>query len=119
MLFRSGKVVPGSPTWMNKTVASLNLGALEAQVIGDYIGSRYATYTNDTSVPSTFQASARVTLHLPAEKLHVAKADVSLNVTNISNTTGASSLSIGSASKNYAVYPIAPRQWFVTFGLGF
>jgi hypothetical protein len=59
----------GSPTWMNKTVASLNLGALEAQVIGDYIGSRYATYTNDTSVPSTFQASARVTLHLPAEKL--------------------------------------------------
>ncbi|EGD60261.1 TonB-dependent receptor [Novosphingobium nitrogenifigens DSM 19370] len=114
-----GKVVPGSPTWMNKTVASLNLGALEAQVIGDYIGSRYATYTNDTSVPSTFQASARVTLHLPAEKLHVAKADVSLNVTNISNTTGASSLSIGSASKNYSVYPIAPRQWFVTFGLGF
>jgi hypothetical protein len=29
------------------------------------------------------------------------------------------SLSIGSASKNYSVYPIAPRQWFVTFGLGF
>lgn len=114
-----GKVIPGTPTWLNKTVASLNLGRLELQASGDYVGKRYATYTNDTSVPSTFIASASATVHLPAEALHVAKADVSLNVTNLANETGASTISIGSATNSYSVYPIAPRQWFLTFGLGF
>jgi iron complex outermembrane recepter protein len=114
-----GKVVPGTPTWMNKTVASFNAGPVEFQAIGDYIGKRYATYTNDTSVPSYFQASARVTVHLPAEMVHLAKADLSLNVTNVTNEKGASSISIGSATNSYSVYPIAPRQWFLTFGAGF
>jgi hypothetical protein len=114
-----GKVIPGTPTWMNKTVASLNIGPVELQAIGDYVGKRYATYTNDTSVPSYFLASARVTVHLPAEALHVAKADLSLNVTNIADATGTSTISVGSATNSYSAYPIAPRQWFLTFGLGF
>ena len=114
-----GKVIPGTPMWMNKTVASLNAGPVEFQAIGDYVGKRYATYTNDTSVSSYFLASARITVHLPAEKLHLAKADLSLNVTNLTQETGASTISIGSATKSYSVYPIAPRQWFLTFGAGF
>jgi hypothetical protein len=114
-----GKVIPGTPMWMNKTVASLNLGPVELQAIGDYVGKRYATYTNDTSVPSYFLASARISVRLPAEMLHVAKADLSLNVTNIGNETGASTISVGSATNSYSVYPIAPRQWFLTFGAGF
>eukprot|EP01037_Dinobryon_pediforme_P001581 gene1581-1608_t len=114
-----GKVIPGTPMWMNKTVASLNFGPVELQAIGDYVGKRYATYTNDTSVPSYFLASARVTVHLPAEKLHLAKADLSLNVTNLTDETGVSTVSIGSAASSYSAYPIAPRQWFLTFGAGF
>jgi len=114
-----GKVIPGTPTWMNKTVATLNLGPIEVQAIGDYVGKRYATYTDDTSVPSYFLASARIAVKLPAEALHVAKADLSLNVTNLTNATGVSTLSIGSATNSYSAYPIAPRQWFLTLGLGF
>ena len=114
-----GKVIPGTPMWMNKTVASLNFGPVEFQAIGDYVGKRYATYVNDTSVPSYFLASARLTAHLPADTLHLAKADVSLNVTNITKETGASTISIGSATNSYSVYPIAPRQWFLTFGGAF
>ncbi len=114
-----GKIIPGTPEWMNKTVATVHVGAFEMQAIGDYVGKRYATYTNDTSVPSYFLASARVAVKLPADMLHVAKADLSLNVTNITNETGVSTLSIGSATNSYSAYPIAPRQWFVTLGLGF
>lgn len=114
-----GKVIPGTPMWMNKTVVSLNVGPVEFQAIGDYVGKRYATYTNDTSVPSYFLTAARITVHLPAEKLHLAKADLSLNVTNLTQETGASTISIGSATNSYSVYPIAPRQWFATFGAGF
>ncbi|WP_428332881.1 TonB-dependent receptor [Novosphingobium sp.] len=114
-----GKVIPGTPMWMNKTVASLNFGPVEFQAIGDYVGKRYATYVNDTSVPSYFLASARLAVHLPAEMVHLAKADISLNVTNITKETGASTISIGSATNSYSVYPIAPRQWFLTFGAGF
>ncbi len=114
-----GKVIPGTPQWMNKTVASVKFGAVELQATGDYIGSRFATYTNDTGVPSTFQMSAHATVHLPAAALHVAKADLSLNVTNLTDETGPSTLSVGSVANSYSVYPIAPRQWFVTLGLGF
>jgi len=114
-----GKVIPGTPTWMNKTVATFNLGPIEVQAIGDYVGKRYATYVNDTSVPSYFLASARIGIKLPAEALHVAKADLSLNVTNLTKETGVSTLSIGSATNSYSAYPIAPRQWFLTFGAGF
>jgi hypothetical protein len=114
-----GKVIPGTPQWMNKTVATVNLGPIEVQAIGDYVGKRYATYTNDTSVPSYFLASARVGVELPAQAMHVAKAELSLNVTNLTNETGVSTLSIGSATNSYSAYPIAPRQWFVTLGLGF
>ena len=114
-----GKQVPGSPRWMNKTVATLNYGMFEAQLVGDYVGRRFATYANDTSVPSYFLASLRLGVELPAPLIHVRKAELSLNVTNLFDTQGWSTVSVGSANNTYSVYPIAPRQVFGTLAVGF
>lgn len=110
-----GKQLPGSPKLMNKTVATLSVGAFEAQLVGDYVGKRFATFTNDVSVPEYFLMSARLAVQMPVDALHLNKAELSLNVTNLANATGWSTLSIGSATNSYSAYPIAPRQWFVTF----
>ena len=112
------KQIPGSPKWMNKTVASLTLDPVELQVIGDYVGERYATYTNDTSVQSYFLTSLRVSSRIPDGILPLKKAEVSLNVTNLANKTGWSTISVGSATNSYSSYPIAPRQWFLTLSAG-
>ncbi|OAN66105.1 TonB-dependent receptor [Sphingomonas sp. TDK1] len=114
-----GKQVPGSPKWMNKSVATLSLGAFEAQVTGDYVGRRYATYANDTSVKSYFLTSLRVAAKLPSELVRLKKAELSLNVTNLADVGGWSTISVGSATNSYSVYPIAPRQFFVTLSAGF
>lgn len=114
-----GKQIPGSPKWLDKTVATLDVGPVEAQLIGDYVGSRFATYTNDTSVPSYFLTSLRIGVRVPAEAVHLGKAELSLNVTNLTNITGVSTVSIGSATNSYSAYPIAPRQFFVTLSAGF
>jgi hypothetical protein len=113
-----GKQIPGSPKWMNKSVASLNVGPFDAQLIGDYVGKRYATYANDTSVSSYFLASLRIGADLPADWLNLRKANIALNVTNLFKESGASSISVGSATNSYSAYPIAPRQWFLTFSVG-
>jgi iron complex outermembrane receptor protein len=114
-----GKQVPGSPKWMNKTVATLSVGQFEAQVTGDYVGSRYATFTNDTSVPSYFMTSLRLSARLPEAMGALKKGEISLNVTNLADITGWSTVSVGSATNSYSAYPIAPRQWFLTFSAGF
>lgn len=114
-----GKQVPGSPKWMNKSVATLSLGAFEAQVTGDYVGRRFATYANDTSVKSYFLTSLRIAAKLPAEMVRLKKAELSLNVTNLADVGGWSTVSVGSATNSYSVYPNAPRQWFLTFSAGF
>ncbi len=114
-----GKQVPGSPRWMNKTVATLSVGPFEAQLIGDYVGSRYATYVNDTSVPSYFLTSLRLAAQLPASLIHASKAEISLNVTNLGDIKGWSTISIGSAANSFSAYPIAPREYFGTISLNF
>ena len=113
-----GKQVPGSPKWMNKTVVTLSHGPFEAQFFGDYVGKRYATYVNDGAVGSYFLASARLAVQLPPEMVHVRKAEISLNVTNLFNTTGWSTVSVNTAA-SYSAYPIAPRMVFGTLSLGF
>ena len=113
-----GKQVPGSPKWMNKTVATLSVEPFELQLVGDYVGKRFATYTNDTSVPSYFLASLRLAAHLPEDLVHLRKAEISLNVTNLTDRTGWSAISVGSATNSFSAYPIPPRQWFVTFSAG-
>ncbi len=114
-----GKQLPGTAKWMNKTVATLSLGMFEAQLTGDYVGPRFATFTNDTSVGSYFLTSARLAVALPTDVTGVRKAELSLNVTNLGDIQGVSSLSIGSATNGYSAYPIAPRQFFVTLAAGF
>ena len=114
-----GKQVPGTPKWMNKTVATLAVAPFDLQLLGDYVGRRFATFTNDTSVPSYFLVSARIGVSLPAEMAHLKKAELSVNVTNLTDRTGVSTLSIGSAANSYSAYPIAPRQVFATLAVGF
>ena len=115
-----GKKVPGSPDWLNKTVISANYGGFDLQLIGDYLGERYATYTNDLSVPNYFTASARIAykVDLPA-RFAVKNLAVSLNVTNVFDKQAASTLSIGAASGTFNEFPVAPRQFFGMVAFGF
>ena len=113
-----GKQLAGSPKWMNKTVISASSGPVEVQLFGDYVGRRYATYVNDGVVGSYFLASARIGIKLPAELIHAKKADFAVNVTNLFDSTGASTISV-TQSASYSVYPIAPRMVFGTLSLGF
>ena len=46
-------------------------------------------------------------------------AKLRLNVTNLNQRTGATAVVVGAASGTYNTYPIAPRQFFVTFGAEF
>ncbi|SEN47651.1 Outer membrane receptor proteins, mostly Fe transport [Sphingomonas gellani] len=115
-----GKELPGVPKWLNKTVATLSLQPFEVQVIGDYVGRRYATFSNDASVPSFFQASLRVAARLPDSFIApLRKAELALNVTNLTDKKGWSTVSIGSATNSYSAYPIAPRQWFLTLSAAY
>jgi hypothetical protein len=51
--------------------------------------------------------------------LPVRKAELVLNVTNRTEETGASTLSIGSATNSYPAFPISPRQWFPTLSAAY
>jgi iron complex outermembrane receptor protein len=116
----AGKKVPGSPDWLNKTVATLRTDGVEVQLIGDYIGRRYATYTNDLSVKGYLQLSGRIGFDMPLSGQGIAKKlGVSLNVTNLTNKRAESTLSIGAASGTYNFFPVAPRQVFATISAGF
>lgn len=114
-----GKQIPVAPKWMNKTVATLTIGDFDAQFVGDYVGRRYATFTNDASVKSYFQGSARIGYHLPAELIGLQNAEISLNVTNLFDEKGVSTVQASANTNNYNVYPIPPRQWFGTLSVRF
>lgn len=114
-----GKQLPGTPKWMNKTVATLAVGPFEAQLIGDYVGRRFATFSNDVWVKSYFLTSLRLAARVPEGILPLRKAELALNVTNLTDETGVSTLSIGSATNSNSAYPIAPRQWFLTLSAAY
>ncbi len=116
----SGKKVPGSPDWLNKTVVTASYGMFDAQLVGDYMGKRYATFTNDLSVPAYFTLSGRIGAKIPlSEGAFVREINVSLNVTNITDKKGASTLSIGQPTGTFNQFPLAPRQVFGTVSVGF
>jgi len=111
----AGKAVPGSPDWMNKTVATLTVADTEFQLIGDYVGKRYATYTNDLSVPSYFLMSLGVSGKLPFLNGGLLKnARYRVNISNLANREGSLNVVVGAASGTYNTFPIAPRQGFLT-----
>ncbi len=105
-----GKKVPGSPAWLDKFVASANYGIFDAQLIGDYLGKRYATYTNDLHVPGYFTMSARLGATIPLDNRFIKTLGVSLNVTNLTDKKAASTIVVGAASGTYNAYPLAPRE---------
>jgi hypothetical protein len=116
----SGKKVPGSPEWMNKTVATLNVLDTEFQLIGDYVGKRYATYTNDLQVSPYFLMSLGVSGKLPfLNGSWVKNARYRVNVSNLADRKGDLQVVVGAASGTYNTYPIAPRQGFVTISADF
>lgn len=111
----AGKAVPGSPEWMNKSVATLTVADTEFQLIGDYVGKRYATYTNDLSVPSYFLMSLGVSGKLPFLNGGLVKnARYRVNITNLADREGSLNVVVGAASGTYNTFPIAPRQGFLT-----
>jgi hypothetical protein len=111
----AGKAGPGSPEWMNKTVATLTVADTEFQLIGDYVGKRYATYTNDLSVPSYFLMSLGVSGKLPFLNGGLIKnARYRVNITNLADREGSLNVVVGAASGTYNTFPIAPRQGFLT-----
>lgn len=116
----AGKFVPASPTWLNKFAVNANFNGVETQLSGDYVGKRYATYTNDLSVPSYFLLGLSFSGKLPNftnSLLHEAR--LSLNVSNLANKRGISTLVVGAASGTYNSFPIAPRQVFLTLAVNF
>ncbi|MYM25151.1 TonB-dependent receptor plug domain-containing protein [Duganella sp. FT135W] len=111
----AGKKVPGSPEWMDKFVASLTVADTEIQLSGDYVGKRYATYTNDLFVKSYFLTNLGVSGKLPfLNGGWVKNARYRLNVTNLTNKSGDLNVVVGAASGTYNTFPIAPRQGFLT-----
>jgi iron complex outermembrane receptor protein len=110
----AGKMVPNTPEWMNKFAATLDLGATEIQLTGDYISKRYATYTNDLSVPGYVLFGLNVSGKLPAPSRLLKNLTWNVTVTNLANRQGALQPVVGSASGAYAVYPIPPRMGFIT-----
>ncbi|WP_296001020.1 TonB-dependent receptor [Rugamonas sp.] len=112
----AGKEEPGSPQRMNKFVATATVADTEFQLIGDYVGKRYATYTDDLSVSSYFLMSLGVSGKLPFLNGSMVKnARYRLNVSNLAQRTGSLNVVVGAASGTYNTYPIAPRQGFLTF----
>ena len=115
----AGKQVPLVPDWLEKFIASTNYGPFEAQVSGDYIGRRFATYLNDLSVAPTFVVGLEASYEFEvAEDGVFKKLKLSGNITNLTNNTGISTASVTSASGGYQAYALPPRMWFVTVEAG-
>lgn len=116
----AGKVVPGSPEWLNKFIATLTVADTEFQLIGDYVGKRYATYTNDLSVSSYFLTSLGISGKLPfLENTFFKNARYRVNVSNLANRRGSLNVVVGAASGTYNTFPIPPRQGFLTLTADF
>jgi iron complex outermembrane receptor protein len=116
----AGKKVPGSPEWMNKFVASANFGAFEAQLIGDYVGERFATYTNDLKVDSYLLLSLQVSydFQTPAN-WPIDNLKLSANITNLGQKKGDLNVTVSQPAGSYSTFPIPPRQGFVTLSTRF
>ncbi len=116
----SGETVAGDPKWTDKIVLSGNFGPWEAQITGDYIGKRYATYTNDQSVGSTFVMGleAAYTMKQAFWDNEPRAIKFSLNITNLNDEKGWSTFT-PAASGNFSAYPVAPRMFFGTVSATF
>ncbi|MTJ83338.1 MAG: TonB-dependent receptor plug domain-containing protein [Telmatospirillum sp.] len=111
----AGKIVPGDPTWMDKFYFDTNYENFDLRLIGEYIGRRYATYTNDMSVGAYRQYNLQMSYTIDDSVIRGVKdLQLSFNITNLTNTRAVSTVSVGAASNTYAAYPLAPREYFFT-----
>jgi outer membrane receptor protein involved in Fe transport len=113
----AGKQVPITPDWLNKFIASTTWGNFEAQLSGDYVGRRYATYLNDIAIPGQFQLGLEASYAFDDVGVDwIKKFRISGNITNLTDTTGVADINVpGSpASGGYSYYPLPPRMFFVT-----
>lgn len=116
----SGKDVPNVARWLNKTVVTATAGAFEVQAIGDYVGRRFATYTNDQSVPGRFLLAVQASYTLPQTLgLGLRDTRLSVNITNVTDRKGVYELVVGAASRTYNTYAQPPRMAFLTLSGGF
>jgi iron complex outermembrane receptor protein len=115
-----GKSVPASPEWMNKFILSANYGAFSAQLSGDYVGKRYATFTNDLSVKGYFTLGLQASYDFTVPESYMIKdLRLSANLTNLLDEKATSSLVVGAATNTYNTYPLPPRMAFVTLSASF
>jgi hypothetical protein len=111
----AGKIVPNTPEWMNKFIATLKPGAdLEVQLSGDYVAKRYATYTNDLDVPGYFLLGLSVSGKVPMSTGFLKNVRWTISGTNLLNREGPLQPVVGQPSGSYATYPIPPRMGFIT-----
>lgn len=114
----AGKQVPASPAWLNKTMLKANWREVEGQFTVDYVGKRYATYTNDLSVPAYVLMNLGMRYRL-ATAWNGGVNYVGLQITNLANRRGTSTLVVGAAAGTYNSFPIAPRQIFFSLSSGY
>ena len=120
LVMTAGKIVPGDPEWMNKSVLSAHYGVVEGELSGDYVGKRFATYTNDLWVKSYYMTNLHLGYSLPSFNGFALKSmKLNLNVTNLGNIKGTSTLVVAAASGAYNTYPIPPRMIFINFASKF
>jgi len=115
----AGKQVPITPDWLNKFIASTSWGNFEAQVSGDYVGRRYATYMNDLAIGGQFQLGLEASYTFDDIGIdEVKKFKISGDILNLTDTTGISTINVPGSptSGGYSAYPLAPRMFFVTVG---
>jgi iron complex outermembrane recepter protein len=121
----AGKQVPIVPNWLNRFIFSTNWDGFDAQVSGDFIGRRFATYLDDYRVGATFTAGLEAGYSFDmGDGDWVKKLKISGNITNLTDVKGISSITVTSPSVNtfagtaggFQGYPIPPRMFFVTVG---
>jgi outer membrane receptor protein involved in Fe transport len=117
----AGKTVPLEPNALNKFIASTNFGPFEAQLNGDFIGRRFASYLNDQVVPSTllFGLEASYTLEGASLDSVARRLKLSFNITNLGNERGISTAVVTGNSGGYQAYPLPPRMAFATVAATF
>jgi len=116
-LLIAGKQVPVVPNWLNRFVLSTNWGGFEAQVSTDFVGRRFATYTNDIRVGSQFQTALEASYTFDDIGIdEVKKFKISGNITNLADIKGVSTINVTGANGGFQGFPIPPRMFFVTLG---
>jgi outer membrane receptor protein involved in Fe transport len=110
------------------SLATRNLGSVffrnSAVGLGSWIqqwrdrsGHRYATYLNDIRLGGTFVAGLEASYvfdDLATDK--VQRLRLSVNLTNLADVKGFSTVAVTAPSGGFQAYPLSPRMLFVTLG---